>query len=134
MKSKVIIPVISIIIIVLVLLGMAFLLIHKSVSSKQEFVSSPYTIEVYITEENRDVIVEPSNDDQVHITYYGNGKSDAPRDELGQVVYKSKHKSSIFGFIFNSSSKKTIVKVPKNILVLNVLNDNGDSTIKSIDN
>ena len=105
MKSKVIVPVISIIIIVLVLLGAAFLLIHKSVSSKQEFVSSPYTIEVYITEENRDVIVEPSNDDQVHITYYGNGKSDAPRDELGQVVYKSKHKSSIFGFIFNSSSK-----------------------------
>ena len=134
MKSKVIVPVISIIIIVLVLLGAAFLLIHKSVSSKQEFVSSPYTIEVYITEENRDLIVEPSNDDQVHITYYGNGKSDAPRDELGQVVYKSKHKSSIFGFIFNSSSKKTVVKVPKNILVLNVLNDNGDSTIKSIDN
>ena len=134
MKSKVIIPVISIIIIVLVLLGMAFILIHKSVSSKQEFVSSPYTIEVYITEENRDVIVEPSNDDKVHITYYGNGKSDAPRDELGQVVYKSKHKSSIFGFIFNSSSKKTIVKVPKNISVLNVLNENGDSTIKSINN
>lgn len=134
MKSKVIIPVISIIIIVLVLLGMAFILIHKSVSSKQEFVSSPYTIEVYITEENRDVIVEPSNDDKVHITYYGNGKSDAPRDELGQVVYKSKHKSSIFGFIFNSSSKKTIVKVPKNILVLNVLNENGDSTIKLINN
>ena len=134
MKSKVIIPVISIIIIVLVLLGSVFLLIHKSVSSKQEFVSSPYAIEVYITEENRDVIVEPSNDDKVHITYYGNGKSDAPRDELGQVVYKSKHKSSIFGFIFNTSSKKTIVKVPKNILVLNVLNENGDSTIKSIDN
>ena len=134
MKSKVIIPVISIIIIVLVLLGLAFLFIHKSVSSKQEFVSSPYTIEVYITEENRDVIVEPSNDDKVHITYYGNGKSDAPRDELGQVVYKSKHKSSIFGFIFNTSSKKTVVKVPKNILVLNVLNDNGDSTIKSINN
>ena len=134
MKSKVIIPVISIIIIVLVLLGSAFLLIHKSVSSKQEFVSSPYTIEVYITEGNRDVIVEPSNDDKVHITYYGNGKSDAPREELGQVVYKSKHKSSIFGFIFNTSSKKTIVKVPKNILVLNVLNENGDSTIKSINN
>ena len=134
MKSKVIIPVISIIIIVLVLLGSAFLLIHKSVSSKQEFVSSPYAIEVYITEENRDVIVEPSNDDKVHITYYGNGKSDAPREELGQVVYKSKHKSSIFGFIFNTSSKKTIVKVPKNILVLNVLNENGDSTIKSINN
>ena len=134
MKSKVIIPVISIIIIVLVLLGLAFLLIHKSVSSKQEFVSSPYAIEVYITEENRDVIVEPSNDDKVHITYYGNGKSDAPREELGQVVYKSKHKSSIFGFIFNTSSKKTIVKVPKNILVLNVLNENGDSTIKSINN
>lgn len=134
MKSKVIIPVISIIIIVLVLLGSAFLLIHKSVSSKQEFVSSPYTIEVYITEGNRDVIVEPSNDDKVHITYYGNGKSDAPREELGQLVYKSKHKSSIFGFIFNASSKKTIVKVPKNILVLNVLNENGDSTIKSINN
>ena len=134
MKSKVIIPVISIIIIVLVLLGSAFLLIHKSVSSKQEFVSSPYAIEVYITEKNRDVIVEPSNDDKVHITYYGNGKSDAPREELGQVVYKSKHKSSIFGFIFNTSSKKTIVKVPKNILVLNVLNENGDSTIKSINN
>lgn len=134
MKSKVIIPVISIIIIVLVLLGSAFLLIHKSVSSKQEFVSSPYTIEVYITEGNRDVIVEPSNDDKVHITYYGNGKSDAPREELGQVVYKSKHKSSIFSFIFNTSSKKTIVKVPKNILVLNVLNENGDSTIKSINN
>jgi hypothetical protein len=134
MKSKVIIPVISIIIIVLVLLGLAFLLIHKSVSSKQEFVSSPYAIEVYINEENRDVIVEPSNDDKVHITYYGNGKSDAPREELGQVVYKSKHKSSIFGFIFNTSSKKTIVKVPKNILVLNVLNENGDSTIKSINN
>lgn len=134
MKSKVIIPVISIIIIVLVLLVLAFLLIHKSVSSKQEFVSSPYAIEVYITEENRDVIVEPSNDDKVHITYYGNGKSDAPREELGQVVYKSKHKSSIFGFIFNTSSKKTIVKVPKNILVLNVLNENGDSTIKSINN
>lgn len=134
MKSKVITPVISIIIIVLVLLGSAFLLIHKSVSSKQEFVSSPYAIEVYINEENRDVIVEPSNDDKVHITYYGNGKSDAPREELGQVVYKSKHKSSIFGFIFNTSSKKTIVKVPKNILVLNVLNENGDSTIKSIDN
>lgn len=134
MKSKVIIPVISIIIIVLVLLGSAFLLIHKSVSSKQEFVSSPYTIEVYITEENRDVIVEPSNDDKVHITYYGNGKSDAPREELGQVVYKSKYKSSIFGFIFNTSSKKTVVKVPKNILVLNVLNENGDSTIKSINN
>jgi hypothetical protein len=134
MKSKVIIPVISIIIIVLVLLGSAFLLIHKSVSSKQEFVSSPYTIEVYITEGNRDVIVEPSNDDKVHITYYGNGKSDAPREELGQVVYKSKHKSSIFSFIFNASSKKTIVKVPKNILMLNVLNENGDSTIKSINN
>lgn len=134
MKNKQVIPVISITIIVLVLLVLAFLLIHKSVSSKQEFVSSPYTIEVYITEKNRDVIVEPSNDDKVHITYYGNGKSDAPRDELGQVVYKSKHKSSIFGFIFNTSSKKTIVKVPKNILVLNVLNENGDSTIKSINN
>ena len=134
MKNKQLIPVISITIIVLVLLVLAFLLIHKSVSSKQEFVSSPYAIEVYITEENRDVIVEPSNDDKVHITYYGNGKSDAPRDELGQVVYKSKHKSSIFGFIFNTSSKKTIVKVPQNILVLNVLNENGDSTIKSIDN
>ena len=128
MKNKQLIPVISITIIVL------FLLIHKSIASKQEFVSSPYAIEVYITEENRDVIVEPSNDDKVHITYYGNGKSDAPRDELGQVVYKSKHKSSIFGFIFNTSSKKTIVKVPKNILVLNVLNENGDSTIKSINN
>ena len=34
MKNKVIIPVISIIIIVLVLLGMAFLLIHKSIASK----------------------------------------------------------------------------------------------------
>ena len=134
MKNKQVIPVISITIIVLVLLVLAFLLIHKSVSSKQEFVSSPYTIEVYITEKNRDVIVEPSNDDKVHITYYGNGKSDAPREELGQVVYKSKHKSSIFGFIFNTSSKKTIVKVPKNILVLNVLNENGDSTIKSINN
>lgn len=134
MKNKQVIPVISITIIILVLLVLAFLLIHKSVSSKQEFVSSPYTIEVYITEKNRDVIVEPSNDDKVHITYYGNGKSDAPREELGQVVYKSKHKSSIFGFIFNTSSKKTIVKVPKNILVLNVLNENGDSTIKSINN
>ena len=134
MKSKVIIPVISIIIIVLVLLGMAFLLIHKSIASKQEFVSSPDTIEVYINEGNRDIIVEPSSDDKVHITYYGNGKSDAPRDELGQVVYKSKHESSIFGFLFNTSSKKIVVKVPKNILVLNVLNDNGDSTIKSINN
>ena len=134
MKNKEFIPVISIIVIVLVLLGMAFLLIHKSVSSKQEFVSSPDTIEVYINEGNRDIIVEPSDDDMVHITYYGNGKSDAPRDELGQVVYKSKHKSSIFGFLFNTSSKKTVVKVPKNILVLNVLNDNGDSTIKSINN
>lgn len=134
MKNKEFIPVISIIVIVLVLLGMAFLLIHKSVSSKQEFVSSPDTIEVYINEGNRDIIVEPSDDDMVHITYYGNGKSDAPRDELGQVVYKSKHKSSIFGFLFNTSSKKTVVKVPKNILVLNVLNDNGDSTIKSIKN
>lgn len=133
MKNKVIIPVISIIIIVLVLLGMAFLLIHKSIASKQEFVSSPDTIEVYINERNRDIIVEPSNDDMVHITYYGNGKSDAPRDELGQVVYKSKHESSIFGFFFNTS-KKIVVKVPKNILVLNVLNDNGDSTIKSINN
>ena len=131
MKNKVIIPVISIIIIVLVLLGMAFLLIHKSIASKQEFVSSPDTIEVYINEGNRDVIVEPSSDDKVHITY---GKSDAPRDELGQVVYKSKHESSIFGFLFNTSSKKIVVKVPKNILVLNVLNDNGDSTIKSINN
>lgn len=134
MKNKQLIPVISIIVIVLVLLGMAFLLIHKSVSSKQEFVSSPDTIEVYINEGNRDIIVEPSDDDMVHITYYGNGKSDAPRDELGQVVYKSKHKSSISGFFFNTSSKKTVVKVPKNILVLNVLNDNGDSTIKSIKN
>ena len=134
MKNKVIIPVISIIIIVLVLLGMAFLLIHKSIASKQEFVSSPDTIEVYINEGNRDVIVEPSSDDKVHITYYGNGKSDAPMDELGQVVYKSKHESSIFGFLFNTSSKKIVVKVPKNILVLNVLNDNGDSTIKSINN
>ena len=134
MKNKEFIPVISIIVIVLVLLGMAFLLIHKSVSSKQEFVSSPDTIEVYINEGNRDIIVEPSDDNMVHITYYGNGKSDAPRDELGQVVYKSKHKSSIFGFLFNTSSKKTVVKVPKNILVLNVLNDNGDSTIKSINN
>lgn len=134
MKNKEFIPVISIIVIVLVLLGMAFLLIHKSISSKQEFVSSPDTIEVYINEGNRDIIVEPSDDDMVHITYYGNGKSDAPRDELGQVVYKSKHKSSIFGFLFNTSSKKTVVKVPKNILVLNVLNDNGDSTIKSIKN
>ena len=111
MKNKVIIPVISIIIIVLVLLGMAFLLIHKSIASKQEFVSSPDTIEVYINEGNRDIIVEPSDDDMVH-----------------------KHKSSIFGFLFNTSSKKTVVKVPKNILVLNVLNDNGDSTIKSIKN
>ncbi|STO01202.1 Uncharacterised protein [[Eubacterium] infirmum] len=134
MKNKEFIPVISIIVIVLVLLGMAFLLIHKSVSSKQEFVSSPDTIEVYINEGNRDIIVEPSDDNMVHITYYGNGKSDAPRDELGQVVYKSKQKSSIFGFLFNTSSKKTVVKVPKNILVLNVLNDNGDSTIKSINN
>ena len=134
MKNKEFIPVISIIVIVLVLLGMAFLLIHKSVSSKQEFVSSPDTIEVYINEGNRDIIVEPSDDNMVHITYYGNGKNDAPRDELGQVVYKSKHESSIFGFFFNTSSKKTVVKVPKNILVLNVLNDNGDSTIKSINN
>ena len=134
MKNKEFIPVISIIVIVLVLLGMAFLLIHKSVSSKQEFVSSPDTIEVYINEGNRDIIVEQSDDNMVHLTYYGNGKSDAPRDELGQVVYKSKHKSSIFGFLFNTSSKKTVVKVPKNILVLNVLNDNGDSTIKSINN
>ena len=48
MKNKEFIPVISIIVIVLVLvlLGMAFLLIHKSIASKQEFVSSPDTIEV----------------------------------------------------------------------------------------
>lgn len=132
MKNKEFIPVISIIVIVLVLLGMAFLLIHKSIASKQEFISSPYVIEMNISEGNRDIIVEPSDDNMVHIIYYGNGKNDLPKEKNGVISYRNKHNNRAVNFIFRSSSKKTIVKIPKSILVLNVSNDNGDIEIKSI--